>query len=147
MIKKISLIGLFLTTFLTGFSLTSPQLRCLEVADNGNVTLHWLTPTDISGFVQYEIFYSTNLAAPFTQIATISNSSVTQYLHSGANANGQNCYYYVTAISAYSTFFSDTLATIELYLSNPGNGIAILNWSPPINPPLPTYNVNYNVNK
>ena len=147
MMKKILLIGLFLTTFLTGFSLTSPQLRCLEVADNGNVTLHWLTPTDISGFVQYEIFYTTNLAAPFTQIATIANSSVTQYLHSGANADGQNCYYYVTAISAYSTFFSDTLATIELYLSNPGNGIAILNWSPPITPPLPTYNVNYNVNK
>ncbi|HHU46615.1 MAG TPA: hypothetical protein GXZ40_01810 [Bacteroidales bacterium] len=145
--KRTVLVFIFFLTILFAHALNSPQLRCLEVDNNGDVTLHWLIPTDISDFVRYEIFYSNSLTAPFSQIAILNNSNTTDYFHAGANANGQNCYYYVAAISSFSTYFSDTLATIELYLTNTGNGIALLNWSPPISPRLPTYNSSYDINK
>ncbi len=145
--KRTVLVFIFFLTILFAHALNSPQLRCLEVDNNGDVTLHWLIPTDISDFVRYEIFYSNSLTAPFSQIAILNNSNTTDYFHAGANAFGQNCYYYVAAISSFSTYFSDTLATIELYLTNTGNGIALLNWSPPISPRLPTYNSSYDINK
>ncbi len=145
--KRRWLIWILIFSFSSCFALTSPQLRCLEVADNGNVTLHWLAPTDMSGFLRYEVFYSNDLSAPFTQIDVIANSSTVNYLHAGANANGQNCYYYITSISSTSTFFSDTLATIEFYLTNPGNGTALLNWSPPRTPLLATHNTTYDIYK
>ena len=50
----------------------------------------------------------------------------------------------MTAVAGTQSVASDTLATIELYLTN-GNGTAILNWDAPHVPSLPSFSGDYNV--
>ena len=124
------------------WSLGSPDLRCLQVEADGSVQLTWLTPTDISNFQQYEIFYSYNNSS-FTLAGTTLSPN---YVHL-INADIQpTIYYYVEAVSTLgSRYRSQTLSTIEFYLTNPGSGRALLNWLPPVTPLLPSYNNNYHV--
>jgi len=65
-----------------------PELRCLEVLSNGDVTITWLASNDPNGdFVAYEIFSSNNVNGPYSLIATINNIAVTSYTHLSAQAN------------------------------------------------------------
>ena len=153
--KKIlsCLIILFLLLSGSTFALNNPSLRCVTVLSNGAVQLTWIHPTDLSEFNHYELFYSLN-GVNFTLFNTINpitpgNPDVNSAVHLDANANvNPKIYYYMAAVSNSGVIYrSDTLITIEFYLTNPGNGLAQLNWSAPIIPLLPSYSSNYDVYK
>lgn len=144
--KKLIVIVCFLNLLLAAQALNRPEIRCLEVKDNGDVLVSWVAPTDLSGFIHYEIFYATEATGQFSKVATITSSSTVQYLHTGANAVTQpHCYYYVSAVSSSDHYDSETISTIEFYLSNSGTGLAVLNWSAPTEQPLPSYESQYQI--
>ena len=126
------------------WAIDPPQLRCLAVDGTGAVTLTWLPPANTAGFTRYEVFYSTD-GANFTSVGQVANASTGTFVHTGADAvTNARCFYYVTAVAGTETAQSETLVTIEFYLTN-GNGTAILNWDAPHAPALPTYSGDYDV--
>ena len=118
----------------------SPEVNCVSVAANGNVTVNWTANTNLGSlFVQYNIY--SNASGSYTQVGTEATVGSTVFIHPGANANLSSVSYFVTV-----TYFDgtnnielpavDTLSTIYLSVNNPGNGTAVLNWndiSSPIN--------------
>jgi gliding motility-associated-like protein len=123
---------IFLQYFLHG-QVSVPELRCLEVLNNGDVTITWLASNDPNGdFVAYEIFSSNNINGPYSLITTINDISVTSYTHISAQANLHKVYYYLRAkygSPITNTSNSDTLSTIYLVLTDPLNGTALLSWN------------------
>ncbi|HOH93727.1 MAG TPA: gliding motility-associated C-terminal domain-containing protein [Bacteroidales bacterium] len=123
---------IFLQYFLNG-QVSVPELRCLEVINNGDVTITWLASNDPNGdFVAYEIFSSNNVNGPYSLIVTINNIAVTSYTHLSAQANLHKVYYYLRAkfgSPITNTSNSDTLSTIYLVLTDPLNGTALLSWN------------------
>ncbi|MFI5150106.1 MAG: gliding motility-associated C-terminal domain-containing protein [Bacteroidia bacterium] len=124
-------------------NLPSPSLRCLAVQANGDVQLSWVLPdttgSSASVFNCYGIWYSSSPGGPYTKIDSIYTFGTTTYTHTGAGANGAPCYYYIRTRSLGGATFApalDSLHTIFLILTNPGNGTAVLNWNP-IRTPLP----------
>ncbi|MBL7919482.1 MAG: gliding motility-associated C-terminal domain-containing protein [Bacteroidia bacterium] len=101
-----------------------PSLRCLQVLQNGDVTLTWLQPSDPGNiFDSYDIYYSTTaLAGSFNIIGTVNAINTTTFTHIGANANTGKVYYYIRTkfnSGGNSTSApSDTLKTIFLNLIN-----------------------------
>lgn len=101
-----------------------PDLRCLQVLQNGDVTLTWLQPADPTNvFNSYDIYYSpTSAAGSYNIVGTVNAINTTTFTHIGANANAGKVYYYIrtkfnpggTSTSAPS----DTLKTIFLNLIN-----------------------------
>lgn len=110
--------------YLTLFSQVGPpDLRCLQVLPNGNVTLTWIPPSDPGGlFDSYDIFSSITSSGPFVIVGTVTSINTTTFTHSTSNSTLASVYYYVrtnynpggTSISAPS----DTLRTIFLNLIN-----------------------------
>ncbi|HOK22392.1 MAG TPA: hypothetical protein PLO66_06820, partial [Bacteroidales bacterium] len=115
--KNFFYILIFLQYFLHG-QVSVPELRCLEVLNNGDVTITWLASNDPNGdFVAYEIFSSNNINGPYSLITTINDISVTSYTHISAQANLHKVYYYLRAkygSPITNTSNSDTLSTIYL---------------------------------
>lgn len=115
----------------------APALQCASVNVAGDVTLTWQPPADPGNeFVQYEIFYSTDAAGPFAQIAVEPVLATNTYFHAGADANNGARYYYMTTVSAgpppSNSAPSDTLATVylQVFQSTP-LGSANLSWNAP----------------
>lgn len=124
-------------------AIEAPQLRCLNVSENGQVTLTWIAPATTADFSRYEVYFSMDGVA-FEQVGQIATSTTTTFTHTGADAiNNPHCYYFVNACSTVDCQSSDTLCTLEFYLTNQGNGLALLNWSPARTPSLPTFANNY----
>ncbi|HHW59555.1 MAG: gliding motility-associated C-terminal domain-containing protein [Bacteroidales bacterium] len=125
-----------------------PELRCLEVLNNGDVSINWLPSNDVNGdFIAYEIFYSVNINGPYTLISTINNINTTNYLHVSAQANMYKVHYYIKAKYGSPINYtenSDTLSTIYLSLTDPLNGTAILSWNELHQPPLTSFS-NYEI--
>jgi gliding motility-associated-like protein len=125
------------------FGLPAPELRCVSVSANGNVTLSWKEVFDTSStFNSYHIFSSASALGPFMEIDSIFNISQTTYTDGSANANLNSIYYYIETRSfcretLYSTP-SDTLQTILMSAGNTGLGTALLTWNPIHNPNLPS---------
>ena len=133
-----------MTALMSVRAIDPPQLRCLAVDAAGAVTLTWRPPANTAGFTRYEVFYSTD-GINFTSVGQVTNASTGTFVHTAANAvTNARCFYYVTANAGAASAASETLATIEFYLTN-GNGVAILNWDAPHTPALPTFSNNYNV--
>jgi gliding motility-associated-like protein len=114
--------------------ISSPELRCIAIAPNGDATLTWLQPPDPAGtFNSYHIYASGNIAGPYTHIDSVFNYNQLSYTHVGANANAAPVYYYVQSRSGCNgmvyTTPADTLASIHLNVTNPGNGTALLTWN------------------
>jgi gliding motility-associated-like protein len=112
----------------------SPDVKCISVAANGEVTLTWSIPPDAGGnFVNYTIYYSTTSASgPFLVAGTITTYAQSVFTHVGINATIQKIYYKVTTRykpSGTESAATDTLATLFLSLVNPGNGTALLAWN------------------
>lgn len=126
------------------WAIDPPQLRCLAVDATGAVTLTWLPPANTAGFTRYEVFYSTD-GNNFTSVGQVTNANTGTFVHSAADAvTNARCFYYVTMVAGTETATSETLATIEFYLTN-GNGTAVLNWDAPHAPALPTYSGDYDI--
>lgn len=100
-----------------------PDLRCLSVAPNSNVTLTWIAPADpASQFDSYDIYYSTSSSGPFSVVGNINVINTTTFTHSGTNANTASVYYYIKtkygAGGSSTSIPSDTLRSIFLNLLN-----------------------------
>ena len=144
--KKVFFICFLCCWIWSCWSIEPPQLRCLSVDNAGGVTLTWLPLTNTDNFLRYEIYYSNSITGPFSLVGQVTNASTTTYTHSTANALVQaQCYYYVATCSSTQSLPSDTLCTIEFYLSNYGNGIAVLNWREMRHPSLPSSSSSYDI--
>jgi len=128
---------------------SSPQVSCVQVLSNGDVTISWQQPADpMSEFVSYNIFASNTLNGTYSPIVILNSYSTISYTHVGASATStQPKFYYITTTSVGPTTQPaiDTVRTIFLVITNPLNGVAYLQWNP-ISDPLPTSSsLNYNV--
>ena len=132
------------TALMSVRAIDPPQLRCLAVDATGAVTLTWVMPANTAGFAYYEVFYSID-GTTFTSVGQVNTVTTTTFVHTTADAVANpRCFYYVTMVAGTETAASETLATIEFYLTN-GNGTAILNWDAPHAPALPSFSGDYDV--
>lgn len=130
----------------------APELRCLEVLNNGNVKLTWVPPSDpINQFHSYEIYSSVLKNGPFTPIsAGLTNITTNTFVHTATVSLVQSNYYFmVTKYGSNGTGtspHSDTLRTIFL---NPtaGNVALNINFSHLRVPKLPSSASLYDINK
>ncbi|MBK8847638.1 MAG: gliding motility-associated C-terminal domain-containing protein [Bacteroidetes bacterium] len=127
----------------------APELKCVAVASNGDVTITWVPPID-TGLLydSYHIYHSNSVAGPFTQIGTIFNYSQTSFTHVGVNANINTPYYYVQTLTGCGVQFSDpsdTLRSIKLNVNNTGTGVAYLQWNAVHTPLLSTSSSYYRI--
>ncbi|MGB3946566.1 MAG: gliding motility-associated C-terminal domain-containing protein [Bacteroidia bacterium] len=119
----------------------SPQIGCVAVLPNGDVSLTWPPAVDPGGtFNGYFIYSSTSPNGPFTLIDSVLSYSLsnTSYTHVGANASTAPVYYFVrTRSGCFGQVLAvpaDTVSTIVLNVNNPANGTALLNWNAIANP-------------
>lgn len=123
-----------------GQAVPSPDVKCVTVLPNGDVTLTWTLPTP-GAFVAYHIDTSSFAAGPFSNYTTVPTFSATSCTHLGTGANAKRMYYQVfTASSVLPTFSTptDLFSTIFLSVNNPGNGTAALSWNSISTLPIPT---------
>lgn len=116
----------------------SPQVTCVSVESNGDVTINWMAPADpASEFLSYNIYSSATLNGNYNLAGVVTNYNSTFFTHLGANATNLPRFYYVTSTSIGNTesIAIDTVRTIYLVI-NAANGIASLQWNP-ISTPLP----------
>ena len=93
----------------------SPDIRCVSVQENGDVEITWQHISTAPPSTVYSLYHSNNKNGPFTFVDSIYFPDST-YLHTGANANQQSQFYYLTSLSscADESDPSDTLETILL---------------------------------
>ncbi len=137
----LTLLAVFASQWLTG-ALPPPEVRCISVLANGNVTVTWIPPADPNNeFVQYEVYSSTAAGGPYivdvvTGLATTSFTKVT-------NANLNSQFYYVVTIyndgsGPQPSAPSDTLQTILPVFSAVTDSTADITWNPIHVPDLAT---------
>jgi gliding motility-associated-like protein len=81
-------------------------------------------------------------------IGAVNTYTQTTFTHTPSNIGLQSQYYYVTTISGTNTSVpSDTLRSIFLILSNPGNGVVGLNWNAIKTPSLLTSSPSYTLSR
>ncbi|MCW3085904.1 MAG: hypothetical protein JWP12_3270 [Bacteroidetes bacterium] len=128
----------------------SPQPRCVSVLPSGDVTLTWTPSTDTSGiFNAYLVYTSNSVGGPYTLLDSIFTIGQSTYTHAGANANVVPVFYYIETRSACPGLqmapAADTVRTMLLNVTNPGNGTAVLTWPPIASPLISTSTGIYNV--
>ncbi|MEW6470260.1 MAG: gliding motility-associated C-terminal domain-containing protein [Bacteroidota bacterium] len=128
----------------------SPEIRCVSVAPNGNVTITWAIPPDPGGvFTQYEVYSSASLTGPYTNVGNNATYGSTSFSDGTANANAGPVYYYVRTRSSFNgntlAPAYDTVSTIYLTVSNPGSPVGTLGWNAIRNPLLPSSALTYNI--
>ncbi len=117
----------------------SPEIHCVAVAPNGDITLTWEQPYDTAGtFNSYHIFTSTNANGPFTVVDSVFNYNQLSYTHVGANGNAGPVYYFIKTRSGCGGMVflnpQDTVSSIYLTVSNNANTTANLAWNNIITP-------------
>lgn len=127
--------------------LPSPELRCANVASNGSVDLFWEPITDTTdSFVEYRIYSSTGGGFLLEYIE--SNITIGNYVDLTADAQNGSVRYVVRTVSGCSNGEAlplDTLSTMSLNVSNPGNGTALLTWNGLASPALTSSYAHYYV--
>lgn len=106
-------------------------INCISTAPNGDVTVSWDPVADPDGtFIQYELHSVQSGLMGTYPIATTSalvpnpGGSLDFFVNVISGCNGN------------ATTTSDTLSNVFLDVSNPGNGVAILQWNlPAVSPP------------
>jgi gliding motility-associated-like protein len=121
-------------TVLTLPVVESPDVHCVAVQPNGDVTLTWEQPLDTDGtFNSYHVFSSVNPNGPFTVVDSIFNYNQLTYTHVGANAGSGPVYYYVQTRSGCGGMImlpaQDTVSSMYLQVTNSNNTAALLNWN------------------
>lgn len=132
--KRINLhIILFLSWVMTSFNVLSsntPEVVCITVDENDDLTITWETVDDPEGdFVRYEIERIDDGV-----VATIPAINQNSFLIAGAG--DRHAFYSVIAVYDDGTgeqqFSSAVMANLFLELNNPENGTAVLNWESPL---------------
>ena len=121
----------------------SPQVTCVSVLPNGNITVTWLPSNDPLGeFVYYQVYASTTAGSGYTQVGgNLTPLSTSSFTYTCGCGNTTMYYFYVVAV--YNTGVGpditspalDTVKTIFLNVT-PAAGIANLSWNQSITPPL-----------
>jgi gliding motility-associated-like protein len=152
---KLSMVVLLTNLSVAAFAQPSaPDLRCISIEANGDITLDWIPSVDPNmEFVTYEIYVSF-LGVPFVlQNGNLTNIAQNTYTHNGANfgvAGTDYRYYIVTkyndGVDKY-TATSDTLRPIVANLTVNQNVSGVLTWNNIHAPPLPTSNATYRVDR
>jgi CHU_C Type IX secretion signal domain len=131
-----------------------PNLVCATRQTNGDLELTWQLPNNNCGpFIKYEIYQSNNKNGPYALIATITNQSVIQYLHIGADCNNQSNFYYMVSDYNCPGFIkkssdtldcSDPIAPMIQYVSVVNNNVDIF-WEPSPSPQTYAYIIYRNI--
>ena len=120
--------------------MVSPDVKCVTVLPNGDVTLTWIIPPS-GNFVSYHVDTSSNPAIiPFTLYSTVTPYASIGATHFGANANAKRMYYRVETEYNPGNLISlpkDTFSTMFLTVANI-SGDAFLTWNKISNQPIPT---------
>ena len=151
--KKTALYFFIIFSTLCAFSLKSqvaaPQLRCISVTSPTSAVISWVIPSDPANlFTQYQVWTSATQSGIYTMIGTINTYTQTTFTHAPANVGLQSQYYYLTTVSGtYTSVPSDTIRSIYLNISNPGNGVVGLNWNAIKIPLLLTSSPTYTVSR
>jgi hypothetical protein len=137
-------------TVLTIPAAPSPEPRCVAVQTNGDVTLTWMVPPDPDGtFNSYQIYTSAASGGPFVLLDSVFTIGQDSYTHVGANGHLASVYYYIqTRSGCFGQVLSppaDTVHSILLNVTNPGNGTAVLTWNPIASPALTSSTGIYNI--
>lgn len=142
---------LFFFRLISVAQLASPDLRCLSVAQNGDITLTWInTPDPTAIFTSYNVYVSPTSAGPYTLVASIGTNATNIFNHVGAAGDVQAKYYYMETVSNgnITSTPSFTLRSIQLgALTSPVISIANLSWNAMSLPLLPSSNTTYTVQR
>lgn len=129
-----------------------PSLRCVEVDENGDVTIVWQLPINNFGqFREYEIYVASNPAGPFTQLTSINVWGTNFYQHVGAGMPGAGqLYYYIISRfddgTLQSSAPSDTVSPMLVSLTKYSVDLSgQLFWNPIRDPKITTNNQNFEV--
>ena len=124
------------------------NLLCVQTAINGDVTLTWSASAEAcGGFVEYQIYASTNLAGPYILLTNIAAIGTNAYTHIGADGAVTPWYYYIVAVyscAGYTMTSSDTLDNLDPiapeidYVTVTG-GQSVINWIPSVSPETNSY--------
>ncbi|MCF8296666.1 MAG: T9SS type A sorting domain-containing protein [Saprospiraceae bacterium] len=121
----------------------SPEIHCVKVHPNGDVTLNWEIPIDINNhFVGYLIESSINTNGPFVQLDSLITYTQNYYSHIGANAQNQIVYYRIKTVSgcppAYLNYSipSPVCSTMKMNAITSAGVVAHISWNPIISPNL-----------
>jgi len=109
-----------------------PKLRCVSVVSNTSTVLLWEPPQAITGtFTEYQVWSSVTQLGPFSLVGSAKLQTQTSFTHAAVSAVSQSQYYFMLTVTNgnISSVASDTLRSMFLNLSNPGNGIISLNWN------------------
>ncbi len=112
--------------------LSPPKLRCVSVLTSTSAVLSWETPPIPAGaLTEYQIWTSATQIGPFSLVGRVNIPTQTSFTHSPTSVGSQSQYYFLTTTinGTNTSVASDTLRSLFLNLSNPGNGIVNLNWN------------------
>ncbi|MCB2206672.1 MAG: gliding motility-associated C-terminal domain-containing protein [Bacteroidetes bacterium] len=110
----------------------SPTITCLDVDENGDVTIHWLPPAEPAELKAYDIFY--NNGTGFIMVGNAIPGELS-FTHLGAQADNQSQKYRVDAVYQNASVPSEIMQTIFLQVGISADlNEATLYWNPPANP-------------
>ena len=121
----------------------NPEVTCLQVDQNGNVTVNWNPPAIVGNFSHYEVRYSISPSLDFTSVANgLVPQALNNYTHITNLALSNSYYYCVLAwyddgAGGDFSVSSDTLSTIYLQAEpaqnscNNCDSAAFLEWNEP----------------
>ena len=119
-------------------TVVAPDIRCADVALNGDVTLTWVPPNDpLNNFHRYEI-YNVTSGTLLTTIFTIGTNTFTDVGADAQFAPVEYCIVVKSGCNNNQTSYSDTISTMFITMNNPGDGTAMLNWNAMYNPNIPS---------
>lgn len=140
MLRNVLLIIVLSLLSLTGRGqIPGYNMHCLEVLDNGDVSMTWQKPIDEDTFVRYFVVRSTaSNPTAFDTIKEYTFYGDTSYVDTLATANTQQNFYYIITdqSGALPEIHSDTLSTIHLRVDNSDNHLAVLDWNM-VHDPMP----------
>ncbi|MFO8129974.1 MAG: gliding motility-associated C-terminal domain-containing protein [Bacteroidales bacterium] len=120
-------------------------LHCLAVNEN-TMELTWENQGNAGNFISCEIYHaSPPLPLNFTRIAEITGFTTNTHIHSNIDPQKNHYYYLKTITTNLPPIYSDTLKSINLSVTDPGNGDIVLSWNPMHSPVLPSWNTGYEI--
>ena len=105
------------------------SFTCIQTESDGDITLKWNQSTNLANS-----FYAYKLKSLQGLDITINDISITSYTIPAINAAHDFFIGVQSGCDGNTVKYSDTLQNIHLALTNPGNGIAILQWNLPTSP-------------
>ncbi len=110
----------------------APELNCVDI-QGGDVHLSWTPPSGSHPtFDSYMIYRASAPDGPYSKLDSVFSKGTNDYIDAGA-ASGSDRYYFIRTRSGclgkLMSAPSDTLQRLDLTVSDPNNGKAILSWN------------------